>query len=98
MQTPVVDILIDFKRVADEQELGWYLFGAQEVLIHGQPRFSDDVDITVKVDSDVVSSFVEALKQRGFDLQIEDENTEDFLEARGRSSLSMHLSELSAVR
>jgi predicted nucleotidyltransferase len=59
-----------------EQDLPWYLFGAQAAIVYGSPRFSGDVDITAAIAPAVTDSFVEAMKRYGFDLVFSDS---DFL-------------------
>ncbi len=56
---------------------GWYLFGAQAVQVWGQPRLSVDVDVTVRLGSRDVPSFVAGMRSAGFELRVEDRD--DFL-------------------
>jgi hypothetical protein len=59
-----------------EQDLRWYLFGAQAAIIWGSPRLSADVDVTATIDSEGIDAFVQAMGQHGFHLLSEDS---DFL-------------------
>jgi hypothetical protein len=51
-----------------EQNVRWYLFGAQAAIIWGSPRLSADVDITATIDAIRLDEFVGAMKRHGFDL------------------------------
>lgn len=55
-----------------EENLGWYVFGAQAAIIWGSPRLSADVDITATIAPEDVNTFVEAMRQHGFSLLPED--------------------------
>jgi hypothetical protein len=59
-----------------EQDLSWYLFGAQAAVIWGSPRLSADVDVTAIIEPEAINSFVETMRQHGFHLLFEDS---DFL-------------------
>ena len=52
--------------------LGWYLFGAQAVVAYGAPRFSADVDVTVRLDPDDPARFVRDMEAAGFALRVDD--------------------------
>jgi hypothetical protein len=71
-----------------EQDLPWYLFGAQAAIVWGSPRLSADVDITAAIEPKDIVSFVETMRRRGFDLVISDS---DFL-ARTRVLPFIHRS------
>jgi hypothetical protein len=45
----------------------WYVFGAQAVIIHGVPRLSADVDVTIRLTPDTPRAFVDAMRAAGFD-------------------------------
>jgi hypothetical protein len=60
-----------------ERDLRWYLFGAQAAIVWGSPRLSADVDVTAAIDPATVDSFIEAMRQHGFDLVFADP---DFVE------------------
>jgi len=59
-----------------EQELSWYLFGAQAAIVWGSPRLTADVDITASIEPAAVASFIETMTQHGFHLLFTDS---DFL-------------------
>jgi len=46
--------------------LRWYLCGAHAVAIHGAPRATQDVDVTVEVPRERLAALVDALGRRGF--------------------------------
>ena len=50
----------------------WYLFGAQAVVAYGAPRFSADVDVTVRLDPDDPARFVRDMEGAGFALRVDD--------------------------
>jgi hypothetical protein len=50
----------------------WLLFGAQAVIIHGVPRLSADVDVTLALTPDTPDRFAEDMRSAGFTLRIDD--------------------------
>jgi len=50
------------------------VFGAQAVLLWGRPRFTADVDITVRLDPDVPTQFVAAMTRAGFTLRVPEDS------------------------
>ncbi len=48
----------------------WYLFGAQAVNLHGRPRMTADVDVTVEIDRADVPALVRRLSRAGFELRV----------------------------
>jgi Nucleotidyl transferase of unknown function (DUF2204) len=48
----------------------WYVFGAQAVLVWGRPRLTGDVDVTLFLDPEEPSAFVDAMERAGFDLRV----------------------------
>ena len=50
----------------------WYLFGAQAVVAYGVPRFSADVDVTVKLVPEAPDRFAREMADAGFTLRIDD--------------------------
>ena len=71
MQPAAVDLLKALSAVLDRWG-GWYLFGAQAVVAYGVPRFSADVDVTVKLDPDDPERFVGDMEAGGFTLRVDD--------------------------
>jgi hypothetical protein len=67
--TPVATILAELARVLNAAGTPFYVFGAQAVAAAGVPRFTDDIDITARVDRDEVPSLITSLRSAGFDLR-----------------------------
>ena len=55
----------------------WFVFGAQAVSVHGRPRVSLDVDITVFMEPSDSPALVKSLRAAGFMLRVAD--ADDFL-------------------
>lgn len=49
----------------------WYLFGAQAVLLWGRPRFTADIDVTVRMVPENPQRLVAAMAEAGFRLRFE---------------------------
>ena len=52
----------------------WYVFGAQAVIVHGVPRLSADVDVTLALMPDDPTRFVQEMAAAGFTLRVDDED------------------------
>ncbi|MBI4262814.1 MAG: nucleotidyltransferase [Acidobacteria bacterium] len=50
----------------------WYLFGAQAVILHGVPRLSADVDVTLALAPDTPDRFAAEMQSAGFALAVDD--------------------------
>ena len=50
----------------------WYLFGAQAVILHGVPRLSADVDVTLALEPDTPERFADDMRAAGFTLRVDD--------------------------
>jgi hypothetical protein len=50
----------------------WYVFGAQAVVVHGVPRLSADVDVTIRLTPDSPNEFAAAMRAAGFEPLIPD--------------------------
>jgi ribosomal protein L12E/L44/L45/RPP1/RPP2 len=48
----------------------WYLFGAQAVAVHGRPRLTADVDVTIEAEPADVPAVLQALERRGFERRV----------------------------
>ena len=76
-----VEVLLgDFERLARAEGLRWYLFGAQAVVLHGRPRLTEDVDITLEIARPSLPDFVRRASEAGFELRVQ-EDPEGFVEA-----------------
>jgi len=49
---------------------GWYLFGAQAVIVWGRPRLTADVDVTVFLRPEDPAALVARLEHAGFSLRV----------------------------
>jgi hypothetical protein len=67
---------------------GWYLFGAQAVVVWGRPRLTADVDVTVRLRFEDATSFWHDMERAGFRLRVSD--PEAFL-ARTRVLTFLHV-------
>jgi hypothetical protein len=50
----------------------WYVFGAQAVVVHGVPRLSADVDVTLALVPDAPDRFARDMQAAGFSLRVSD--------------------------
>jgi hypothetical protein len=66
--TSVTRLLADLGAVLRALGLRWYVFGAQAVVIHGRPRLTEDVDVTVDLDELSGETLVHKLAVAGFEL------------------------------
>ena len=71
MQPAALELLKALSAVLDRWGR-WYVFGAQAVVAYGVPRFSADVDVTVKLDPPDPEPFVRDMEAGGFALRIDD--------------------------
>lgn len=62
-----------FASFAAKQRIRWYVFGALAVNLHGFPRTTADVDITVDLGALAPKAFVAALARAGFAARFSDE-------------------------
>jgi hypothetical protein len=71
-----------------------YVFGAQAVLIWGRPRFTADVDVTVRLEPEEPDRLIEALANEQFVLRVRD--ARDFVAQGAGPSLRSHSHESAA--
>lgn len=67
-----LELIFRLAKVLSRKKLRWYVFGAQAVNVHGVPRMSADVDVTVDVPSAERASLLGALKRASFVARVED--------------------------
>jgi hypothetical protein len=65
--------LAAFATLASREGLRWYLFGAQAVNVHGFPRATADLDITVDLDRHSPATLVAWLRKAGFEPRFVDD-------------------------
>lgn len=68
--TPV-ELLAALAAVFDRLGAAWYLFGAQAVLLWGRPRFTADIDVTVRMSPEEPQRLVATMGDAGFRLRVE---------------------------
>jgi hypothetical protein len=68
-----VEAILAFAKVAKQQRVRWYVFGAQAVGTYAVPRTTGDIDITMDLGARPLSEFVGHLKKAKFELIIADE-------------------------
>jgi hypothetical protein len=67
MPSPVASFLDALSRCLADQQVRWYLFGAQAALLYGASRLTADVDVTLHLPTGLATvSFVDALDRHGF--------------------------------
>jgi hypothetical protein len=71
---PHVAALVAFADLARAAKLRWYVFGAQAVNVHGFPRATADLDITIDLGARTPASLVRALREAGFVPRFADEH------------------------
>ncbi len=72
-QPDVQRVLMDIDRAVRRLGASWFLFGARAVGIHGAPRTTKDVDVTVLLGERSTDELVASLKEAGFELLHDDE-------------------------
>lgn len=60
------DALVAFADLAKRLRLRWYVFGAQAVNVHGYPRATADLDLTIDLHGGLTPAFLRALDRAGF--------------------------------
>jgi hypothetical protein len=65
MQPAAVDLLSDLAPILARWGR-WFVFGAQAVVVHGVPRLSADVDVTLALTPDTPEPFTEEMRAGGF--------------------------------
>ena len=73
-----VDALVAFADLAQRLHLRWYVFGAQAVNLHGFPRATADLDLTIDLAELTPRALIAALDQAGFSARFADD---DFITA-----------------
>lgn len=79
-RSDVAALLADMAPVISRLGGRWCLFGAQAVVLHGRPRLTEDVDITLEIDRRRVLELVDGLVRAGFLLRVA-EDPEAFVAA-----------------
>ena len=69
---PHVRALVAFADVARRAKLRWYVFGAQAVNLHGFPRATADLDLTIELGKLSIADLIARLTKAGFELRFAD--------------------------
>ena len=85
---PPVKLIAAASPVLNKWSSGWYIFGAQAVVIWGQPRQTADVDVTIRLRPEDALPFWREMEAAGFKLRVSE--PEDFI-ARTRVMPFIHL-------
>ncbi|MBW2464209.1 MAG: nucleotidyl transferase AbiEii/AbiGii toxin family protein [Deltaproteobacteria bacterium] len=70
MPSPITSALDALATKLDGLGLRWYVFGAQAVLVHGRPRLTEDIDITVDLGTLSIQELLVSLGEVGFALTV----------------------------
>jgi len=70
---PYEGALVAFADLAERLGLRWYVFGAQAVNLHGFPRATADLDLTIDLDQLAPRVLIRELEKAGFSARFADE-------------------------
>ena len=76
MPSLIIEALRGLERAFSGLGLRWYVFGAQAAIIHGAARATADLDVTVDLGGRTTTQLLEAVKERGFILRVEEDDEE----------------------
>lgn len=65
------DVYQAIRRALGEVDVSWYLFGGQAAILHGATRFTEDIDITVKLAGQSTTVLAETLRRHGFEMRVD---------------------------
>ena len=68
--SPPAELFRSLAQVLHEAGASWYVFGAQAVLLWGRPRFTADIDVTVRLDTLAPVDFAASMERAGFALRV----------------------------
>lgn len=63
----LLEALRALQEVLDREGLRWYVFGAQAVVVYGQPRLTADLDVTLEASLERVLELVAPLAREGLE-------------------------------
>jgi len=67
-QTPeLLEALRAVQEVLDGEDLRWFVFGAQAVVVYGRPRLTADVDVTLEASLEETLALLPILARHGFE-------------------------------
>ncbi len=70
-------LLVKIAQALNKNNIPYMVVGAQAVMIHGEPRFTGDIDITLGVDTDKTKDILKIIRELG--LEPAEYMTEDFI-------------------
>lgn len=70
----IAEVLRDLSRALRALRVPWYVFGAQALVLHGCPRATADLDVTVLLGALPTQRLADALAKAGFAIRIDDES------------------------
>lgn len=71
----VADVLAELTALFKAGGTPWYVFGAQAVMVHGRPRMTADIGVTIQATIDQVGGLTDDLERRGFTIRVPDPAT-----------------------
>ncbi len=69
------DLILRITRTLSENKLPYILIGGQAILLHGEPRMTQDIDISLGIDIDEFEKLLPLLSQIGLIALVEDVNS-----------------------
>jgi hypothetical protein len=79
MPSSDVDVYRALGSVFGALRVRWYVFGAQAALLHGALRFTEDLDVTVLLETLETRVLVSALEGHGFSLRVTEGDVDAFV-------------------
>jgi hypothetical protein len=68
----LLDALRGLQEVLSREGLRWYVFGAQAVVLYGQPRLTADLDVTLEATLEQAVPLLVSLREYGFESRAPD--------------------------
>lgn len=72
-RSPLEAALVAFAELARRLGLRWYVFGAQAVSLHGFPRATADLDLTIDLERRTPRELIRELEEAGFSAKFADD-------------------------
>jgi hypothetical protein len=71
----VSELLEKISRALDEWGIPYMIIGGQAVLVHGEPRMTEDIDVTLGVSSDSLETVIRFVTSLGWEIMVENPET-----------------------
>ena len=81
-------LLAEISKALERENIPYMIIGGQAVLLHGEPRFTRDIDVTLGVDTDQTGRIVKIARE--LSLEPKEEMTEDFVKRNAVLSVEDH--------